>query len=200
MHERKIFLARHAKPYSPDDEKRYIGHTDPALSAEGIRQAEALARELAKHTVSGVYSSDLLRASQTAAIIAAKFNLSVKTEKRLREIHMGDWENLTFTEVRSKYPDEYEKRGKDIAHYRRPGGESFTDVRDRALAGFNEIVRSSTGDVVIVAHAGVNRVILCGLMSVPLQDIFTIKMDYASAYEISVKGNKIMLTGNILNS
>jgi alpha-ribazole phosphatase len=199
MQERKIFLARHAKPDSPDDEKRFLGQTDNALSAEGLMQAENLARELAKHQISAIYSSDLLRASQTASIIAAKFNLPVKTEKRLREIHMGDWENLTFAEVRSKYLNEYDKRGKDLARYRRPGGESFTDVRDRALAGFNEIVLSSTGNVVVVAHAGVNRVILCGLISVPIQDMFTIKINYASAYEISVIENGIKLTGNILN-
>jgi alpha-ribazole phosphatase len=194
MKERKIFLARHANPYAPDDEKRFLGQTDPALSQEGIRQAENLARELEKHPISDIYSSDLLRASQTAAIIAAKFTLPIKTEKRLREIHMGDWENLTFAEVRSQYPEEFEKRGQDIAHYRRPGGESFTDVRNRALAVFNEIALNSIGNVVIVAHMGVNRVILSSLMSIPLEDMFTINMAFASACEISVCGNKITLS------
>jgi alpha-ribazole phosphatase len=198
MQTRKIFLARHAKPYSFDNEKRFLGQTDTALSPEGVLQAETLARELARHPITAIYCSDLLRASQTAAIIAAKFNLQVKTEKRLREINMGDWENMSFTEVQSKYPDEYEKRGKDIARYRRPGGESFTDVRDRALPAFNETIVNSTGNIVIVAHAGVNKTILCSLMSIPLQDIFTIKMEYAAAYEILVKENKITVTGEIL--
>jgi alpha-ribazole phosphatase len=199
MQARKIFLIRHAKPVTPDNEKRFLGQTDTPLSPEGSSQAENLARELAQCPITGIYSSDLLRALQTAALIADKFTLPVYTEKRFREIHMGDWENLTFTEVRSTYTDEFKKRGQDIAHYRRPGGESFAEVQARALAAFNEIVLGSTGDIVIVAHAGVNRVILCGLMAVPITDIFTIKMDYASAYEIIINENKITVMGNIAN-
>jgi alpha-ribazole phosphatase len=200
MYVKKIFLVRHAKPVSPDNKKRFLGQTDIPLSPEGSRQAESLARELVKHPITGIYSSDLLRASQTASPIAEKFNLHVQTEKRFREINMGDWENLTFTEVRSNFTDEFEKRGKNIAHYRRPGGECFADVQARALAAFSEIVLGSiTGDVVIVAHSGVNRMILCSVMNVPIADLFTIKMGYASAYEILVKGNKIIVTGNIIN-
>jgi alpha-ribazole phosphatase len=196
----RIFLARHAKPLSQENEKRFIGQTDPQLSSEGINQAEKLASEFLKYPITGIYSSDLLRASQTAAIIAGKSGLSVRAEKRFREINMGDWENLTFSEVRSKYADEFEKRGRQIAHYRRPGGESFADVQARALAAFKDIALNCRGDVVIVAHAGVNRVILCSLMSIPIEDIFTIKNEYASAYEILVIKNKITVTGNILNS
>lgn len=200
MRTRKIFLARHAKPVSQDNERRFLGQTDPPLSPEGIRQAENLANELSKYEISAVYSSDLLRASQTASIIAEKFQISVKAEKRLREIHMGDWDNLAFTEVRSRFPDEFEKRGRDIAHYRRPGGESFTDVQKRALPAFKEIALNSTGDVVIVTHAGINRTILCSIMSVPIEDIFNIKIEYASAYELAIQDSTVIHTGKIINA
>ncbi|MBN2402474.1 MAG: histidine phosphatase family protein [Spirochaetes bacterium] len=200
MRTRKIFLARHAKPVSQDNERRFLGQTDPPLSPEGILQAEHLANELSKYDISAVYSSDLLRASQTASIIAEKFQISVKAEKRLREIHMGDWDNLAFTEVRSRFPDEFEKRGRDITHYRRPGGESFTDVQKRALPAFKKIALNSTGDVVIVAHAGVNRTILCDIRSVPLKELFSIEIDPASAFELLINDHIITFTGNLINA
>ncbi len=198
MQNNKILLVRHAKPFLQDNEKRFLGQTDIPLSAEGTSQAEKLAGDLINYRISAVHSSDLLRASQTASVIAGKFSQPVKTERRFREINMGDWEYLTFTEVRSRYADEYEKRGRQIAQYRRPGGESFADLQARALEAFHEIVHKSTGDIVIVAHAGVNRVILCSLLGIPIESIFTIKMEYASAYEIIINENKFTVSGKII--
>ncbi len=192
MPERKIYLIRHAEPVS-DGKGRYLGQSDPDLSAEGVKQANELALDMGKHSISAVYSSDLLRALHTAEKIAGKFNLPVKTDGRLREIRMGDWENLAFEELRSGFPDEYEKRRKDMANYRPPGGESFADVRDRALPAFNEIITGSAGNIAIVSHAGAIRVILCSIMSIPLEDLFSIRLDYASVRTITRKENEFII-------
>ena len=197
MQDKIIYLARHAKPLLPDDKKRYLGQSDPPLSPEGMDQAERLANTLARFSVSEIFSSDLTRAVQTASIVAAAFGLKVKTDEKLREINMGKWENLTFEEVQTRYPEDFEKRGNDIVYFRPSEGESYFDLQVRALDAFYAIVKNSIGNTVIVGHAGVNRAILCVLMSLPLQDIFSIQQDYAFAYEITVKGGTMAVTGTI---
>ena len=97
-----------------------------------------------------------------------------------REINLGEWEGRTFQEVRERYPEEYRQRGQDIANYRTPGGESFADVQSRVLPAFKEAVEKTKGDCVFVAHAGVNRVILCHLMQQPLEELFSIPQDHAA--------------------
>jgi alpha-ribazole phosphatase len=187
-----IYLIRHAEPAS-DGIRRYLGQSDPDLSAEGIKQANSLAQIMQKHQLSAVYSSDLKRTLHTAEPIAGKFNLTVKTDIRLREIHMGNWDNLAFEEVKLKFMDEYEKRSKDMVNYRPEGGESFSDVSERAWAAFNEIISGSSGNITIVSHAGAIRTIICRIMEIPLKDLFSIRIDYADIRTIIKKGDKLVI-------
>ena len=74
----------------------------------------------------------------------------------LREIYMGQWENMTFEEIKQKYPAEYEARGRDLAGVPAPGGESFADCERRARRAFEAIRNASRGNVIVMAHVGVN--------------------------------------------
>ncbi|TEB10439.1 hypothetical protein Pmgp_02348 [Pelotomaculum propionicicum] len=98
--------------------------------------------------------------------------------KDLREIDMGLWDGLTFDEVRRSYPGEYERRGADIINYRPPGGESFAQCAARVLAALDEILASAHGSILIVGHAGVNRVIVNWAKEIPLKYILKIPQDY----------------------
>lgn len=179
MSKRLILLVRHAEPVLPNDERRYLGHSNPVLSPKGISQAGCLAEGLKNIPLEGIYSSDLIRAVQTSEIIAKKFKLEVQLNQGLREINMGEWDNLSFEEVRSRFPAEYEKRGLDIVNYHPPDGESFADLSGRVIPIFHEIIASSKGNIVIVSHAGAIRVILTQLMALPLDRIFSFKQQYA---------------------
>jgi broad specificity phosphatase PhoE len=96
----------------------------------------------------------------------------------LSEINLGDWEGLTATEVKERYPGQYTKRGNDLAYFRPENGESFDDLLDRVLPAFEALRSSTDGTLAVVAHAGVNRVILCHILGVPLANLFRIDQHY----------------------
>lgn len=178
--EKMIFLIRHAEPIRSDDQKRFLGQSDPDLSPDGIDQAEQVAHALRKENIRTVFTSDLQRAEHTAVLIAEKHLCKVMRVNAFREINMGEWEGRRFQEIQERCPDEYDRRGRDLANFQPPGGESFSDLQRRVLSKFAEVVKNTEGNLAIVAHAGVNRVILCQLLALPLQELFTIKQHYAA--------------------
>ncbi len=183
--ERTIYLVRHAAVAGGDGTRRCLGQLDPDLSPLGVRQAEELGRALRHRPLQAVFTSDLRRALRTAGLIAKGRDCRPEPVRELREIGLGDWEGRTFAQVRARYPREYEQRGRDLAGYRPPGGESFADLQERVLPAFTAATEKTAGDFLIVAHAGVNRVILCHLMGRPLQELFSIPQDYAGVSILS---------------
>jgi alpha-ribazole phosphatase len=178
--EKAIFLVRHAEAVGIDRQKRYLGQQDVDLSPFGIRQAEMLGQAFGHCPIQAVFTSDLLRAVHTALCIVKDHHCQPERVREFREISLGEWEGRTFQEVQAQYPEEYRQRGQDIVNYRTPGGESFADLQKRVLPAFTAVVEKTKGNLVIVAHAGVNRVILCHLMQRPLQELFSIPQDHAA--------------------
>ncbi|MDD2335449.1 MAG: histidine phosphatase family protein [Geobacteraceae bacterium] len=175
---RVVFLLRHGDSRQ-DHLKRYVGHTDTILNEKGRAQAEVLCRELAGISFSRLYCSTLQRSVETAKLIAGKGMAVVTQVPELCEISMGLWDGRSMEEVQSAYPDEYRRRGDDPAHHSAPGGESFAELQDRVIPAFEKILRDSEGPVLIVGHAGVNRVLLAHLIGMPLGNLFRLGQDYA---------------------
>lgn len=176
--DKTIYLIRHASVIKPK-EKSYIGSTDLKLSSKGISQANSLSNFFSKITLEGIYCSNLKRAVDTAEIIAKKFNNTYRIVKEFNEISLGEWEGKSFKEIKEKYPLEFAKRGLDIYNYKIPGGESFREVQDRAYGEFENITQNATGSILIVAHSGVNKVILSKILGVELQKCFNMNQKYA---------------------
>lgn len=174
-----IYLIRHGKPELADEQRRFIGQVDLQLCAEGCRQAQVLGEKLQSRKIDAVFCSDLKRSVETARPIAATHNLESIVLPQLREINLGKWDGVTFSEIARIYPKEFRQRGNDIAYFRPPGGESFSDCNTRSLAAFQEIRRTHYKNMVIVGHAGVNRLLLCHILGVPLNNLFRITQDYA---------------------
>jgi probable phosphoglycerate mutase len=196
--DKAIFLVRHAESTAIDQQKRYLGQQDPELSPLGIHQAKMLCQAFTSFSIQAVFTSDLVRAANTASLIARDHNCRLERIKEFRELSLGTWEGRTFQEIQAQYTEEYEQRGRDIANYRTPGGESFFDLQKRALPAFMEVTKKTKGDIVIVAHAGVNRVILCHLMQRPLEELFSIPQDHAAVNIIREnKGNYCVVTVNM---
>jgi broad specificity phosphatase PhoE len=150
----RIWLVRHgATEWNID--KRAQGQADIALTDLGRRQAKEVAAALSPFKLDAVFSSDLMRAADTALAIAEEQSLQVETDPAFREIDQGEWEGLPVGEIRERWPELWG----DARHYStRPGGESPQQVRTRALAGLKRVVEAhSGGSVVVVSHGGTMR-------------------------------------------
>lgn len=171
-----LYLARHGT-LGADAAKSFIGTTDIPLGPAGERQAEWLRTVLAGQDIRSVHCSDLLRCRQTAERIASGRNLAIHPCEDLREVAMGAWEGRPRSEIAAEFPDAFTARGADIAHYRVPGGESMADCRDRVVPALARLVGTSPGNLLVVAHAAVNRLFLCHVLGIPLRNMFKIGQD-----------------------
>ena len=177
-HEKKLYLVRHGAVQSPGEPRRFIGQLDLPLNEEGTRQAEALAKILEDVPFSAIFCSDLKRSLDTARIIAKPHGLPCFSRPSLREISLGRWDGLTFEEVRRKHPEEFNARRMDIVHYQPPEGESFLDCALRVIPAFYEILNSTRGNILIVGHAGVNRIVLSQALGWPMDCLLEIDQEY----------------------
>ena len=174
----RLYLVRHGQ-VAEGHTDRYHGHNDIGLSPQGVRQFENLAAQLTAAPLVGVYSSDLSRTITGAEIISRGRDLTPQAIPEFREVNFGSWEGLTFAEIMAQYPAELEERFRDLANFRIPGGESLKDVRARALPKLQELLARHAGEAfLLVAHAGINRVILSEAMGLPLDHLFRLDQTY----------------------
>jgi broad specificity phosphatase PhoE len=150
------------------------GHRDEAeLTEHGAEQAAAVAEQFRAITVSALYASDLRRALQTAAIVAAAAGVPVIRDSRLRERCLGVLEGTVLASVSPS------STGIEAGLVRDPdvrphGGESVRDMYRRAAAFCDDLARrprGTAGDVVVVAHGGTLRVLRAYLSSVPVEQM-----------------------------
>jgi len=138
-----ILLARHGET-DWNREGRFQGHADPPLNAAGRAQAEELAMRLASTQFDAVYSSDLLRAHETAEILAASQGVPVIADAGLREVDVGSWSGLTRTEIAVRFPE--------AEHH---DGETREEHLARVLAAVERIAHAHPDErVLIVSHGG----------------------------------------------
>jgi len=140
-------------------------------------------QEINVSSLSTVYSSPLSRAVRSAEIIAVPSGLTPVKISEFRERSFGIWEGLTFLEIKDKYPVEFANWADNPLKYSPPEGENTIEVRDRVIKAVEEIIDKHKGrdeSIAIVAHGGVNRIILCHFLGIPLEHIFRIEQDNAA--------------------
>jgi probable phosphoglycerate mutase len=152
----RIIAVRHGETAWNVD-ARIQGQLDIPLNKNGRWQARRLARALAaSDEIDAVYTSDLLRAWDTAQSIADATGLQCVAEPGLRERGFGDFQGKTFTELESHWPLETARWRERDPQWAPPGGESLTDVRERVLRATDTLARGHMGSqIVLVAHGGV---------------------------------------------
>lgn len=182
-----VYLMRHGAIIQQHP-RRFIGQTDFPLTEEGRAQAALWCEPLADVPFTAAVSSDLLRCRETAAIVLAGRDIPVRPEPRLREIDLGQWEGLTVDEVKERFPGDYERRGTDLAHCRPQDGEDFGDVQTRAVAAIRDLA-ALPGNVLVVAHGGVNRTILCHALGIDLSRLFRLGQDYCRLNILCLDGD-----------
>jgi alpha-ribazole phosphatase len=174
----RLYLVRHGQ-VADGHTDLYHGNNDVGLSPNGVRQLEELAAQLTAVPLAGIYASDLTRALTGAEIISRGRNLAPQTIPEFREVHFGAWEGLSFAEIAARYPAELEARFRDLTSFRIPGGESLLDVSSRVLPRLGDLIADHPQEaLIIVAHAGVNRVILSEALGLPLDHLFRLDQNY----------------------
>ncbi len=178
MGEKTIYLIRHAHPdYPADVEKMCLGRkNDLPLSAQGFRQAAALSCRFQNIPLEAVYASPLLRARQTAEAIAGS-NRPIRILDDLIELDGGEWDGLTFDQLRERYPDSF---GPHAGGGCPPGGESDESGLARMRCALAYIAKHTQSCAAIVAHSGVNRLLLCDLAGLPLSQKKKMGQDHAA--------------------
>ena len=176
----KLFLVRHGDTLANSAE-RYWGRSDVKLSASGLRQAERLRQRLADEKIDAIYSSNLSRALVTAQTIASEHQLEVIACPELREIDFGKFEGLTFAEISQLYPEVAKLWAERNPSLEFPGGESSDEFGKRVSRFLRRLERHSSGEtILIVAHSGTLRVLVCRLLGIGLQHRWHFRLDLAS--------------------
>jgi len=150
----RLYLIRHGQS-AGNAEGRFGGHGPTPLSDLGKRQAEKTAKALAAEGVSAIYSSDLLRAVQTAEPLAKLLNLEIKTSTAFRERNVGVLEGLTFDESKEQFPRDYYALINRNIHHVITEGESYRHLLRRITAELRNILRDHQRErIAIYSHTG----------------------------------------------
>jgi len=163
--------------------ERFRGRTDLPLDDAGLAQAQALAGRLAGRQaapIAALYASPLLRAQQTLAPLAAELGLPIQTHPGLLDINYGRFQGLTHTEAADLYPELYRLWRATPSRVRFPEGESLADLQARVQALLGEVADRHPGQgVVLVGHEIANKVMVCTLLGLDLDQIWRIRQEPA---------------------
>lgn len=174
----RIFLVRHGETTDEDTKKIYKGTLDIPLSEKGITRLKRVANHLAGYNLDSVYTSVLSRAVESGRIIAEPHNLDIVPDSSLNELYFGRWQGMSFNEIAEKFPDNLSLWLQDPENHPPLGGESLLKAQKRIMGKFREIVnKHQRENVVIVAHGGALRIILCTLLSIKLSNMFRVAQD-----------------------
>lgn len=173
-----LYLVRHGQ-VEGFEEKRYNGQGDVPLTATGQAQFNLLQMRLQNKEIRAVYSSDLSRCLEGARLLGHPFGLEPLALPALRELDIGTWEGKTWEELQEKHPDDWQSRLSDIVNYQVPGGESLISMAERVRGALKEILERHPGEaLILVAHGGVNRVIILDAIGASLERLFHIEQDF----------------------
>lgn len=167
---RRIVLWRHGRT-EWNATGRFQGQIDIALDEVGRDQADGAARRLASLQPELLVSSDLHRARDTMAALAALTGLEIDLDARLRETFAGDWQGLTGAEIASRYPEEYKAWRAGDPLLRVGGGETRQEVAERMAAAVRDVAMrlSDDGLAVLTTHGGAARLGIAALIGMPLE-------------------------------
>jgi probable phosphoglycerate mutase len=147
-----ILLARHGET-DWNNERRWQGWADQPLNDVGRAQASELGVSLAGRAIDAIYSSDLLRATETARIVADRLGLAVTVDRELREVDVGDWSGRVHSEIAGLDPGGYERWQNGGKGWN--GGESYEEMGARVVAAILRIAGRHPGEtLLIVTHGG----------------------------------------------
>ena len=200
----RILLLRHGAAEG-SKEGVFYGSTDAPLLPEGeaqVREAAPRVKSWLMESETALYASSLSRSIRTAEILSEAMGLGLKLSvvPDISELHLGDWEGETHVSLTEKEPERLAEHYRNFVHSKPPGGgESVAELATRVLTAFQGIcTREKEKNVIICAHAAVNRVILFDALGAPLKSFFRLEQDFAALNVIDLhEGTPLVRVMNI---
>jgi probable phosphoglycerate mutase len=185
----RFIVVRHGQTVW-NTETRIQGQTDSDLTGEGLAQAEAIGRRLARERLDAIVASDLGRALRTAQVIASHCQLEVLPEPRLRERSFGQGEGLTYAEVDARWPGVFSRAAHSDPDAAIPGGETRRQFHERIHAAFLGLAKAHAGRrVVAVTHGGVLAVLYRIVHGIPIAHARKVAISNASYNAVAFEGD-----------
>ena len=167
------------------EERFYSRVDDPSLNKEGESQAERLGRWVKGADFSFLYASPLKRTLQTARYLSEGLGLQILSKPGLEERTMGEWDGLTPSEAKERFPREFSEWKSNLMEYSPPGGESWIAFAERIMKTVQEIREAHPGRrIAVVTHVGPIRVIVSRAMEIKDENHKRIVLGYGSATRI----------------
>jgi broad specificity phosphatase PhoE len=167
---------------------RFCGHSDPELNPAGESQVIRVAEQVAMLGIERIYSSDLRRASRTAACLAQRIGVGVDYLPALREIDFGLWDGLHWQEIEERFPEEADRWIREFPLQSAPGGEAYLDFTARVDAVLTSLLEAAVGKTVaIVTHRGVMRYGLSRFFGFSEQEAWTRTAPYCAVVTASAR-------------
>jgi broad specificity phosphatase PhoE len=182
----RLILIRHGET-DWNVEGRWQGQSDVPLNAHGRQQALEIANSYIQTDIAAIYSSDLKRALETAQTLADLKGLQIHVDKRLREIHQGEWQGLLITEIRARYADLFVERMNNPLQVAPPGGETLSDLKERILDAIYDIINNYPRQTVaIVSHGFALAFVRTHFCQLPVEKVWELVPETGKGIAIEV--------------
>jgi broad specificity phosphatase PhoE len=185
----KFYLVRHADKAEGDYYNPRLGHDDQPISGLGRKQASKILKYFHKLRINSIYVSEYIRTEQTARPLARKIKIAPIVDCRLNEIDIGLVDRLSDDEIRDKYPEVWNASQDWNRDFRWPEGETGLEAQERVISFINEQINQE-GSILIVAHDGIIRLLICYVLGLPVYRRVQFQVDTASVTEIEWDKNK----------
>lgn len=183
----KLILIRHALT-TDNQENRLSGYIDSTVSEKGKIQIDKLTKYLEKEHIDKIYSTTSSRTKDTIKKIAELKNIELIEKDTLREINFGDFEGITFDEIKISNPDEFEKMIKEGYYYKYPNGESLVETYHRVANEVDRIIEDNKDQTILIcSHGGTIRNIITHLISKSYNYHWNFRIDNASVTILEVE-------------
>jgi len=188
----KIMLIRHGDT-DWNVEEIFRGRVDIELNETGIKQAELLAKHLSDEKIVAIYSSPLKRALRTAEIITGSRNVDVTPAPELIDFDYGEWQGLSHSMVKERYPKLYNDWMSNPQVVRMPKGENLDDVKRRTISLVDRLIAEHEGTIALVSHRVIHKVLICALLGLDNSRFWNIRLDTCGITTFTCDDNGFVL-------
>lgn len=190
----KLILVRHA--LTIDNQKsRLSGHIDSSISEEGKEQIDKITNYLKDFDIDKIYTTTSSRTKSTVKKLSELKSIEIIERESLKEISFGNFEGLTFDEIKNKYPEEFQDMIQKGYEYKYPNGESLIDSYNRVCIELDNIISNNDNRTILIcSHGGTIRNIITYLISNSYKYHWNFKIDNGSVTILEVQDGFTVIT------
>lgn len=190
----KLILVRHALTVD-NQESRLSGHIDSSISEKGKEQIDKITNYLKDFNIDKIYTTTSTRTKDTVRKLSEIKSIDITEKENLKEISFGDFEGLTFNEIKDNYPEEFQDMIKKGYEYRYPNGESLIDSYNRVCIELDNIISNCDNQTVLIcSHGGTIRNIITYLISNSYNYHWNFKIDNGSVTILEIQDGFTVIT------